>query len=610
MASKLGRNDPCWCGSGKKYKRCHLDADRATGEDNAALVHRDLLTEYLRSVRAGAKDFAVRAMAPANAAHQRMLARIGDGLAGKDAAFALRDHIAELEDAMKPLLSAHNRPFWLQLARRWPSEPIGDSRPWTVELYRRVFHLAVLKHGATDRPDEMIRIPLSEGAAALTPGEISEEDVLALGAVEYLAYELNHAASAFRRVGKGAELRVVNDDLRAVAGDDLQDLMELLDARVSKYGTLAGPYGAAVNASLPIEKPEDAPLIALDLVVNAVGQSGDGMSGFANMRFERPPNFAPHPVALDETREALLRFDAEMTDLIGVSPDALLATIHGLSIHTLTAMREDARIAAQLFTAAYLPMSWGEHYDGVCKNVGDWVRHWWKTKRGEEIGHEEATKVARDAFAALTYTEMDIEEIDLWARTPLRLVIGDDQRALFDFEAIYEVLAGLFVRVGFIPGDPGSVKGTAFEQELNRIAAEHGFKPWRTGIVRISDGRSREIDASFIVGRALFLVECKAFSQNPRIELGDYAALQNRWSTLHDTYLDQARTLRDFVRDHRDDERVAVPKQIDTFEYALCTPGVEWIPSRDPELWLTEEVPRICTPAELMQRMESLRAAL
>jgi hypothetical protein len=22
-----GRNDPCWCGSGKKYKKCHLDAD-------------------------------------------------------------------------------------------------------------------------------------------------------------------------------------------------------------------------------------------------------------------------------------------------------------------------------------------------------------------------------------------------------------------------------------------------------------------------------------------------------------------------------------------------------------------------------------------------------
>ena len=23
MSVKIGRNDPCWCGSGKKYKKCH-----------------------------------------------------------------------------------------------------------------------------------------------------------------------------------------------------------------------------------------------------------------------------------------------------------------------------------------------------------------------------------------------------------------------------------------------------------------------------------------------------------------------------------------------------------------------------------------------------------
>ena len=23
----LGRNDLCWCGSGKKYKRCHMEID-------------------------------------------------------------------------------------------------------------------------------------------------------------------------------------------------------------------------------------------------------------------------------------------------------------------------------------------------------------------------------------------------------------------------------------------------------------------------------------------------------------------------------------------------------------------------------------------------------
>src|SRR5438067_761940 len=26
--SKVGRNDPCHCGSGRKYKKCHLEADQ------------------------------------------------------------------------------------------------------------------------------------------------------------------------------------------------------------------------------------------------------------------------------------------------------------------------------------------------------------------------------------------------------------------------------------------------------------------------------------------------------------------------------------------------------------------------------------------------------
>jgi len=33
-ADKLGRNDLCWCGSGKKYKKCHY----ATDQDHFARV--------------------------------------------------------------------------------------------------------------------------------------------------------------------------------------------------------------------------------------------------------------------------------------------------------------------------------------------------------------------------------------------------------------------------------------------------------------------------------------------------------------------------------------------------------------------------------------------
>jgi methionyl aminopeptidase len=34
--ARPGRNDPCWCGSGQKYKKCHLDADEARGPGSVA----------------------------------------------------------------------------------------------------------------------------------------------------------------------------------------------------------------------------------------------------------------------------------------------------------------------------------------------------------------------------------------------------------------------------------------------------------------------------------------------------------------------------------------------------------------------------------------------
>ncbi|HEY3856268.1 MAG TPA: SEC-C domain-containing protein [Verrucomicrobiae bacterium] len=36
MSEKTGRNDPCHCGSGKKYKHCHLDLDTAAHRSNGS----------------------------------------------------------------------------------------------------------------------------------------------------------------------------------------------------------------------------------------------------------------------------------------------------------------------------------------------------------------------------------------------------------------------------------------------------------------------------------------------------------------------------------------------------------------------------------------------
>ena len=67
----VGRNDPCPCGSGKKYKRCHLDADalaarpaRPAGrtEDAGPRSELEIFAEPLLDATDGSPEMMERAM--------------------------------------------------------------------------------------------------------------------------------------------------------------------------------------------------------------------------------------------------------------------------------------------------------------------------------------------------------------------------------------------------------------------------------------------------------------------------------------------------------------------------------------------------------------------
>jgi len=62
MSQKPGRNDPCYCGSGKKYKKCHMQIDQAAEREvrslkDAAHFLREELFAYAQT-EAFADDFA------------------------------------------------------------------------------------------------------------------------------------------------------------------------------------------------------------------------------------------------------------------------------------------------------------------------------------------------------------------------------------------------------------------------------------------------------------------------------------------------------------------------------------------------------------------------
>lgn len=82
MAAKPGRNDPCWCGSGTKYKKCHLDAD-----ETAARARTRELADARRDVgraEAAPPGVSVRAAPPPPAPQEEADARFNEALTGAD----------------------------------------------------------------------------------------------------------------------------------------------------------------------------------------------------------------------------------------------------------------------------------------------------------------------------------------------------------------------------------------------------------------------------------------------------------------------------------------------------------------------------------------------
>ncbi len=114
-----------------------------------------------------------------------------------------------------------------------------------------------------------------------------------------------------------------------------------------------------------------------------------------------------------------------------------------------------------------------------------------------------------------------------------------------------------------------------------------------------SDGTIKEVDCSFVVDETLWILECKAHHQDVHIDRGDHAKLRSQREKLTKD-LKQGRTLVEFLREHPKGTNYSVPDNVTRIECCILTTGIEWIWSEDPELWLTDDVPRICTLDEFL----------
>jgi hypothetical protein len=235
------------------------------------------------------------------------------------------------------------------------------------------------------------------------------------------------------------------------------------------------------------------------------------------------------------------------------------------------------------------------------------VRSWFNEFVPGGLDADSAIALTQQTLAALSYSDADCHGISLWDRLPYKVLVAGDGLIMIDYSAISEALLGVLRQIGFLDGNPANVKATNFEDEVLRRGHLAGFRVWEAQCELIApDGAQREIDASFIAGTTLVIVECKAFAQNPRIDRGDFAALKARRETL-ERYLGQAQTLAEFIKEHPTGRNYRLPEDIEKIDYLLCTPGIEYIwKSSGQALWFAEDHPRIVPPAELLEILSEL----
>jgi hypothetical protein len=614
--TSLGRNDLCWCGSGKKYKRCHLDSDREAdrrdairARGSAEMLVLDPVALRFGEVAHRLPDYAKRVTGAADELNRSFRAHVGGRLEGRRAAEALEGYLTDIETVMAGIASRHSRVWWLHTTRRLEPRPLGDSSPWTVMLYRSILTLATVKHGmdSEDQGDPFAAVETDLGKR-LVPATLEDDDVIAVASLEYLAYEYNHAAGAYRRVGKGAALTVTEDDFDSPASDEVEELMDLVDRRNERYGSLGSSYGAAIDLALKMPDEGSFATIAFDPRLNVGRVPPDALERQFTVRFPGPTNYLPHGLSLEPLRDVLAQFTPEVVAAFGITPDALIGTIWALSAYVLRNLRENAAAtASQIFRAGYLLVP-SEAYSGFADLIAMFVAAWYLEVVGEHIAPEAARAMTKKALEALTFTPAELPAISLWDRLPYRLLVKSNAVVMIDYAAVGGIVQDVLRQIGFLDGDPANVKAANLEVEVTRRGRAAGFSVWESQRELVADDGKREIDTSFIVGGTLVVVECKAFAQNPRIDRGDFAALKARRETL-EKYLEQARTLAEFIDSTRTGRNFSLPSEVERVEYLLCTPAVEYIWTRkNRDLWLTETHPRIIPPDELVEILGELAA--
>lgn len=522
-----------------------------------------------------------------------------------------------LETQMRKRISTKSIYYWFHLYRR--IAPIasfeGESKQ-TVLLYRNILENAFQKYGKNNTNDELIfskgRVPVNVQNIAnglylealkhykidkkfdnkffgVFLGNFGEKELLEIYSLERLAYEFWHTTVCLRRIYKGGILHIERKRYWVDNDVDTEFLMSSYDSRGGDFEDLSCSDGISMFTTKISNDVMLAPNYNVEQL--SLKEFPEHLAFYVNIPVEFVENFKPNflwfPINFDYYYKNHEFYIKAFYKKFGYEMESFVYTLYLLLFREFVFCRENQTGLDNLKRA----------YRHICSNdqlANEIIELYMAGKKCGQytyrLNKDEVLKVLEDL--KLPPQKNQISLVTLGPRYLILPAINGDY--IIDYAAILPIL---MTKMHFLSVEE-ETKGRLFENVVIARLKKKGFDLWECQKkLEHSDSTSKEIDVSFIFKGFLFIGELKSNKKSLNYIKGDTKSLQFRKEKMR-TALKQVDDKVKWLSLHPSGKNYCIPKEVKAIVPFVVTPFNEYIWSTDGELWLTESIPRCCTPSE------------
>jgi hypothetical protein len=519
-----------------------------------------------------------------------------------------------VEEELANLIAAHSIGYWLYVYRRVRSKPSGEGADKASEVltrrtleaaFRKFGQIAPCEHLSADVPVESVldggvgphEKQLLKEAIAARPGFVlagfGVDELRALYEAEVLAFEVWRCGAALRVLAKGAGL-IVSPESWAFRDTRTEELNRLLLSLDERAFSPMRASSAAVVFQNPLMTSGTLLSPSYNLEQTTIGLWSRFFAATTphHVDHDEATMFIWTPVDLNGYLKAHDPFAEAFQKKHGIRLEAVVVVLGALLFFCYMWWRDPRRGLVAIF------QHWRHGYHGPILRSELMAILAQGVPATIEVFVPSAHVTLEEVPAVLSFLEVNDAkrgDIDILLGGPRSVLVPYGDHVFLDVAwvdlLLYELLYGL------------SIPDQNFKALLLEELVRRGQSVLQSTQLKAADDSRRQIDGAFRVGRNLVIVECKAVGRSLGVDRGDRQAVSYRVN-LVDRALREADDKASWLSAHPKGANYDVTSYDNVVGVAV-TPFVEFIPSLEPRYWLTPNLPRVLTPDELWQAIDS-----